>query len=428
MSPILCVARRADARAAWKTRQEVRSDEQARPLALAAATILLPALNTRIPTTSLGPVLPRIQADTGHGEGFLSLLTAIPLALTLVTAPLTPRLARRFGRDAVLSALLIAIAVGIRVRSVPDDIPLLGGTVVLGVAIALGTVLIPAVVAGQPPQQRTALTSVYSMALSLGPALALGLTLPLLGLTGSSWRGALMIWSGLALLALALWMLHVRSRHTKSSADGSRPDKGAATAAPETDSNAPAPIRDLRVWHLAVYLGITSQTFYTTSTWLPTTFVAGGLGAQAAGALTSLINLIAIPFSLLAPVLMDRGLARLTAPLAPVIAVGGVAVLLIAGPDAGLAATVLLGISQGLCLGVSYGQVVRFSRSAQHATSVSALTSAVGIALAAAGPLAFGLGLEHAASWTVPVMGLGAVLLVQAVIGLRSGRLVSAGG
>lgn len=396
------------------------------PLALTATTIFLLALNMRVPTTSLGPLLPRIQADTGHGEGCLSLLTAIPLALTLVIAPLTPPLTRRFGRDAVVSALLIAILAGIIIRSIPGDVPLLGGTAVLGIAIALGTVLMPAVIAGQPRQQRTTLTSVFSVALSLGPALALGLTMPLHRLTGSTWGVTLMIWSMLTLLALLAWVLHLCRQPEEPEAGAAEPN-GCQGPAAESESALPAPHRDARVWELAVYLGITSLTFYTTSTWLPTTLVAGGLSAQSAGSLTSLINLVAIPFSLLAPVLMERAPASLTAPLAPLIAVAGVVVLVIAGPGCGLAATALLGVSQGLCLGVSYGQVVRFSHSAQHTASVSALTSAVGIALAAAGPLAFGLGLEHAASWTVPVMGLGAMLLVQTAVGVRSGRSVSAG-
>src|SRR5699024_404636 len=100
--------------------------------ALAVASILLLALSLRIPTVSLGPLMPEIRSDTGHGETFLSLLTTIPLALTLAVAPLTPRIAARFGRDRVLGAALAAVVLGTLVRSVPGDVGVLAGTALLG--------------------------------------------------------------------------------------------------------------------------------------------------------------------------------------------------------------------------------------------------------------------------------------------------------
>ena len=54
----------------------------------------------------------------------------------------------------------------------------------------------------------------------------------------------------------------------------------------------------------------------------------------------------------------------------------------------------------------------------------SRVTSAVGIALAAIGPLAFGSALEATGESAVPVVGLGVVLVVHLMVGLRTGTLV----
>lgn len=184
-------------------------------------------------------------------------------------------------------------------------------------------------------------------------------------------------------------------------------------------------VADFRVWQLALYLGITSITFYATSTWLPTTLVMGGMSSGAAGSHTAIINIVAIPFAFIAPLIIRRGYARALAPLAPLGAILGVVVLLTTGSAGALASVMLFGISQGLCLGVSYDQVVRYATSPEHAASVSAVTQAFGVALAAIGPFAYGVGLEATASATVSLIGLGLVVVLQMVLGLRTGKVVS---
>lgn len=414
------------------------------PLLLAVAATVLLALNLRIPTTALGPLLPSMLADTGRGETFLSLLTTIPLALTVVIAPLAPRLAARVGRDRTVGYVLAAIVVGTVVRSIPGDPALLVGTVLLGCAIAVGTVLAPATIAAERSSRRGMLTGMYTMALSLGPALALGLTIPMMRGTGLSWRGTLMLWALCGLLALVLWLVRSRSvrgeRESISYGRASRPAPAlqsppvspssraglsgqARPSAPKgTGARSGPVVEDPRVWLLALYLGITSLTFYTTSTWLPTSFIAGGLAAGSAGGYAALINVVAIPFALLAPIGMRRGGARVLAPLSPLLAAAGIGLLLAVGPGGALAVGLLLGIAQGLCLGVSYGQIVEYATSPDHAAAVSALASAAGIALAALGPLLFGFGLETSGSYVLPMSGLGVVVLTQVAVGLRSGR------
>lgn len=391
-----------------------------RRFALVLTAMLLLALNLRIPTSALGPLLPDVRAETGRGETFLSLLTSIPLALTLLVAPFAPRLAARLGRQRVLLGVVAVISAGTVLRSVPGDPALLAGTVLLGCAIAVGTVLAPAAIAAEPPERRGSLTGAFTMALSLGPALALGLTVPIMQVTGLTWRGTLALWASVGAIALLAWIPYARA--SRPSDETEAPQSIPEPSMTGTDAEPRTAVADPQAWLLALYLGITSLTFYTVSAWLPTSFVMDGLSAGAAGGYTSLINLVALPFAFLAPVGMRRGWGRLLAPLSPLAAAVGIALLLAAGGAAALPIALLLGVAQGLCLGVSYAQVVQYARSPGHAASVSALTSTVGIAIASLGPLGFGLGLELSGSDVVPVTVLGAVILAQAAIGLHSGR------
>src|SRR5699024_6130300 len=177
------------------------------------AAILVAGLSLRIPTISLGPLLPDLRSSTGYGETLLSLLTSIPLALTLVIAPFAPWLARRFGRNRIIIVALTTVTVGIVVRSLPHDVALFSGTVLLGVGIATGTVLIPAAIASATPVLRARLTGTYSMSLSLGPALALGLSVSMMRWTDLDWSVTLAVWAGCSLIAVVLWAIYARDRY-----------------------------------------------------------------------------------------------------------------------------------------------------------------------------------------------------------------------
>src|SRR5699024_4781932 len=103
-------------------------------------------------------------------------------------------------------------------RSVPTTATLLAAAVIFGVAIAFGTVLGPAAIASQRAQRRGPLPGVYTMALSLGPAMALGLTVPMMRTTGFDWRQTLALWSAVGIVALALWAGYTRSLNSTTTA------------------------------------------------------------------------------------------------------------------------------------------------------------------------------------------------------------------
>src|SRR5690625_7191254 len=133
---------------------------------------LLAALSRRSPTIALGPLLPDIRTTPGYGETLLSLLTSVPLAMTLVIAPVAPWIATQLGRNRVISLALIAIAAGTSIRSLPGDAALITGTLLLGLGIAVGTLLLPAAISAETSSMRARLTGTYSIVMSSGPTMA----------------------------------------------------------------------------------------------------------------------------------------------------------------------------------------------------------------------------------------------------------------
>ncbi|WP_007026158.1 MFS transporter, partial [Saccharomonospora iraqiensis] len=158
--------------------------------------VLLVALNLRGAIAAVSPVLPEIRADVGLSATAAGLLTAVPVLCFALAAPAAARLARHTGtpRAVLIGCLTIAAATVLRVLDGPPV--LLLGTLILGVGMTVGNVLVPVVVKRDFAGQAGTVTGVYTAALAGGAAVAAALTAPLAAIW--NWRGALAVWAVLA--------------------------------------------------------------------------------------------------------------------------------------------------------------------------------------------------------------------------------------
>ena len=106
----------------------------------------------------------------------------------------------------LLGLAMAALAVGIGLRRQPSLASLFAGTVIVGAAIAIANVVMPAVIKHDFPDRVGPWMSVYSTALFLSAAIADGLTVPLLPVVGGQWRPALALWTIPAVAACLLWL------------------------------------------------------------------------------------------------------------------------------------------------------------------------------------------------------------------------------
>src|SRR5215218_7601522 len=233
--------------------------------------IVLLAANLRSALTSVAPLIGQIRTDTGISNGVAGLLTTLPLLAFGVLSSLAPRLARRFDMERVLLASLLLLAAGIVLRSAGTVAVLFLCTAVLGAAIVVGNVLLPALVKREFPQRVGLMTSVYTTALGISGALAAGVSVPLAQLTGMGWRGSLALWALPAIVAAVAWLPHLR-----------RSDQ------PENVSaQSPVGVSDLwrsaLAWQVTLFMGLQSLTYYVTLTWLPEILQEDGISAARAG-------------------------------------------------------------------------------------------------------------------------------------------------
>ncbi|WP_345942829.1 MFS transporter, partial [Streptomyces sp. SID486] len=147
--------------------------------ALSVVGLILLTLNLRAAITGIPPVLATLQADLHLSGTQAAVLTTLPVLCLGVFAPVAPVLARRTGTETVLAGALVLILAGILLRTLPTQAALFAGTLVAGAGIALGNVLMPAVIKRDFPDRIGVMTGLAMTLMAATGALAAGLAVPL---------------------------------------------------------------------------------------------------------------------------------------------------------------------------------------------------------------------------------------------------------
>jgi MFS transporter, CP family, cyanate transporter len=364
------------------------------------------ALNLRTAIASVPPLLGEIRDSVPLSATAAGVLTTLPVICMAIGSPLAPPLARRIGTDAAITALALTVAAGILVRLIDGVVPLFAGTIVAGLGIALGNVLVPSLIKRDFPNRVGPMTGGYTMAISASGAIAAALTIPFEDAIGRGWQWGLAVWAIPAFAAALIWVPWI-SRH----------DAATGAALPQSLWRNPL------AWQVTVYMGLQSLLFYSALSWLPTLLRDEGIDRQAAGALLSVMLLAGVPTCLLVPVLAVRGRDQRPAVAAMVaLAAIGLVGLLVA-PDAvpALWAT-LLGFSQGGLLALAFLFFSLRTPDQAHAAELSAMAQGVGYLVAAGGPLIVGVLRDTTGGWTAPIIFLLVVLVPLLAAGFAAGR------
>lgn len=403
-----------------------------RPRLALLVAVLLVAANLRSPIAGVGPLLDQIAAGLGSTEAALGLLASIPLLAFAAVSPLAHGLSVRFGMSAVVLASLVALALGTVWRSLPGPAAnVWGGTVVLGSALAIANVLLPAVIKRDFGDRVPAVTSLFTAFLSGAGALASGVVVPISRIQAAGgalgWRGALLVSGALVPVAILVWAAAAaRGRRAASSAQPSADAGGTAHDAVRSPSGARRASRwgmwgDPVAWQVLAYMGVQAMTFYMMVTWLAPLSHSVGRGQELAGVDVMLLQVSSLVGSLLVPLILRGRLARWAPAAVPVVGLVALAGL-ITDPGALLGWVLLFGLSSGASLAVSFSLFSLRAGTHAAASRLSGMAQSGGYAIAALGPVAFGGLLAITGGWLVPLLLVALVLAAQLAVGLFVGR------
>jgi MFS transporter, CP family, cyanate transporter len=378
------------------------------------AAILLAGLNLRGAIAAVAPVLPELRAELGLTPTAAGLLTTLPVLCFAALAPAAARLGRRVGaRTAVLGGL-VAIAVGSVLRVLGGPPVLFAGTFVVGAAMTVGNVLLPAVVKGEFPERAGPVTGMYTAALAGGAALTTALTAPVAALWG--WRAGLAVWALLAVLAAVVWFVATGRRRVVT-----RPAR-TATGDPVRVWRSPV------AWAVTVVLAMQSVLYYAVTAWLPSLLIDdAGLGVPTASLAASVFQLLGIPGALLVPVFLTRVSEQRGLAVAVAAGWGIVPLGLLVAPGAWPVWVAVGGVVQGAGISLAFALVPLRAVDEDGVTRLSAMSQLVGYAVGAVGPLLVGVLYAGTGGWSAPLVLLVGVAAVLGTAGVVAGRPVTLG-
>lgn len=380
------------------------------PAFLRFAAVLVAAINLRAGMASVGAVLDEVVAHYGSPASIGGVITALPGAMFCVFGLSAVPLARRAGITPVILAAGVATATGLALRPLAPLISLfILGTVSVAGGIAMANVLLPAWIKRYGGRHIVALTTAYSVCLSLSAALG-----PLSALVTDSWQVALGLWAATALIQVVVWA--VVSRHT--GVDRPQPvDAGTA-------GHTRAIYRSPTAVALMAFFGLQSMTAYVQMGWLPVMLTQRGVPASTAALGLSLIGLLGAAGGLLLPTAVQR--LRNLAPLViafGVLGAAGYLGVLRAAEAAPILWCVLLGVS-GWCFPLAIALMPARTRTVLGTARLSGFVQPIGYILAAAGPLLVGIAFQRLGTFGPILVTLAALALVMGLVGVVASRRV----
>ncbi|MGI5418522.1 CynX/NimT family MFS transporter [Actinomadura luteofluorescens] len=370
--------------------------------------LVLLTINLRAAITGISPVLGDLRDAFGLSGAEAGVLTTLPVLCLGVFAAVAPAVARRFGTETAIAGSLIMITTGIVLRVAQSPVSLFVGTVLAGAGIAMGNVLMPAMIKRAFPSRLGSLTGLAMMLMAASGAIAAGLAVPLEEAGG--WRLALAVWAVPSLVAALVWgPLAVRGRRAPT----------APVTAPRAGGSL---LRSPTAWFVTAFMGLASLMFYVLMSWLPEVMRDAGYPAATAGMMVSTMMIAGIPLGFLVPVFAARlrDQRPLVVAVAATMVVGLVGLLL--APSAGWTWVVILGIGTGSAFPLAFTLLSLRSPTPSAAASLSGMAQTGGYLLAGTGPLAVGVLHEATGGWNVPVALLLVLVVPEVVVGLLAAR------
>ena len=301
-------------------------------LGLMVLAIFFVSLNLRPAISSIGPLLETIRTDLALSNSQISLLTSVPVFCMGLFAPLAVGFNRKFGMKRSISILIIVIGTLTLVRGLVPSYPvLLASAFFIGLAIAIISPLLSAMIKRNFPTRTASLIGVYSFGMGLGATLSSGLT----GVfyTILDWPLALASWGLLAIAALILWQ---------------RVEEPESDALEVRGEPVLSPWKNKRAWLMLLFFAFQSALFFSLITWLAPIASDKGMNILAAGAVLTVMSLVQLVGNLSIPALLGKFPSSLLWTFLLLISgAAGILLLMIEGTAFIWLAAVLLGITLG---------------------------------------------------------------------------------
>jgi CP family cyanate transporter-like MFS transporter len=370
--------------------------------------IILISINLRTSIASVGPLIPFIREDLGISNGLAGFLTTLSLITFAVFSLFAPSIGKKIGHSQAIFFGIVLLSIGVVVRILGGVELLYLGTALTGIGIVIANVLMIPFFKARIPEQLGLMTALLSTGMSLFAAIASGISVPLAEDLGLGWRGSLLSWVGLMVLALLVWIPQLKVRGSGQ--------QGVMFPAKNVWKSRLA-------WQVTLFMGAQSVMYFTMVTWLPDMLIARGMSPVKAGWALSYMQLISLIGTFFAPNL----LMRLRQQSGVILGVGlgyflGYGALFVQNELITFAALTVIGIGSGASLSIAYTLISLRTAEDLTTAKLSGMVQSAGYVLAALGPLVFGISMDLFENWNILIWFLLAMSVQFVAFGWPAGQ------
>lgn len=371
--------------------------------------IIFMSVNLRAPLTSISPVVYEIIGDLGLNNFQAGLITTLPLLAFGLFSIFVPSFGERFGLEKALWYSMPVLILGLFLRTTGSISFLLIGATIIGIAITIGNVLMPAFIKLRFPDKMGLMTGINALFMNVAGVLASGYSVKIGLLTGVGWKGSIGIWIIPAVVGFLFWIpqlkfnaVSVKSEQTKR--------QGFAEL-----------LRSRQAWYVTIFMGLQSCLFYILVAWLPMVLQDWGMTKEQAGWTFSYIQMTQLPITLIGPILTARiKNHNLLIIFTSVITLLGVCGLILFKTTFVIPSVICLGVGTGLAFSIVLMFFVMKTETAQQAGQLSGMAQSFGYLIAAASPPLFGFIYDKSGDWRYALLLFVPITMVLCIVGVLS--------
>ncbi|MFP5100648.1 CynX/NimT family MFS transporter [Staphylococcus equorum] len=361
--------------------------------------IVFIASTLRAPLTSVGPVIEEIKQVMEIDNSVAGILTTIPLIIFAIVSPLVSKVTSRLtmSRTIFYSTLLLIVALFLRI--VGDFNLFIIGTLLLGIAIAFGNVVLPSYVKWYFPMQIGLATGIYSGTMNFTAGLGGGLSFPLSEISPIGFRLSLSFWIIFGVIALLLWIPKART--------GAKLEQATVDQSKLKTSKKVNIVKSKLAWMVALTMGFQSMVFYTMVAWVPSILIDRGLEPTTAGYLLMLNQFSQVPMTFIFPIVASKLKdQRILVVIITILFLIGFSLFFTQSLVLLIIGIVIAGLAMGACFSLCMTFFSIRANTSEGSISLSGFGQSVGYLIAAIGPFLIGYLYDATGSWNSGVVAL----------------------
>ena len=372
--------------------------------------IILISFNLRGPLTVVGPLTEEISKDLKISYGVVGSITTIPLIVFSIVSAIISKILNKFGEEKTMFLGLWFIFIGEIIRSYLGCIGLFLGTIILGVGIAFGNIMIPTIIKSKFSTEVGVMTSIFTASMTFFGGVGVKSRM-FIDSFNLSYKSIMALWSILTIIVIFIWITQLKNIENENFIKDERKEKISLR-------------RSSLAWTITIFFGCQALLFYSFVAWLPTILQSKGFTIKESTNIAFLYQLFNVPASFIMPILAGKMKEQkiLIIIISLVYFLGLLGFLLSTDETILIIATGLCGIGAGAAISlvmVFYG--LRTSNK-EEAAALSSMSQCGGYILAAIGPTLIGYTYDFTRNWSIPIIAMIIILLLLLISGIYCGK------